>query len=383
MTKDIYIIDPLGSTDADDAFSVSTENGEDILYIFIADPTSHFEPFDETFNSIVEKCSTKYFYDKPPIHLFDENILSLSNLKTEHETVNCVCFKIYVDSPILKYKISFEKIKPNVILTYETAELNPFLQKALCISDKLFENRKSYAKALREYTIDYPRLKNDKWVLEKQSDTCIKLKQMIAEFAIVTNKIVGGELKDNIFRSCEQTDEFIKCKTGREVLDCIVKNGISAKYETAKNKHLLIDDALYTHFTSPLRRASDCITHFILKYSINGVDSPFDTKFLEKLASEFTENFKKDKKRHHKDTKYFTLLAINNLPKPIKCQFKFNSKFNGYTNLLLVKVNEFDIQMSIVFKNKAVDYDFAYNINTINVDGKFDNIIFPELNELH
>lgn len=383
LPKDIYIIDPLGSSDADDAFSISFENGENILWIFIADPTSHFKIFDSTFNSIVEKCSTKYFYDKPPEHLFDESILSLSNLKTELDLVNCVCFKIYVDRiDKLEYEISMPKIKPNVILCYETAELNPFLEKALQISDALFARRNSYAKALRDNNIDFPKYVNGKWILKKDSLLCIKLKNMIAEFAIIVNKIVALELKDNIFRSCETSEDLLKCDNGREMLECIIKNGISAKYETKKNKHLLIDTELYTHFTSPLRRASDCITHFLLKHKMGGGECPFDLNWLENISSKFTEKFKKDKKRNYNDTKHFTLMALDNLQKPVKCHFKLISQFNEYTNLILYKANEFNLQMSVTLRNKPTKKEFVCEINQINFNERFDNKIFPELNSV-
>ncbi len=383
IPKDIYIIDPLGSTDADDAFSVSRENGEDILWIFIADPTSHFQMFDKTFDEIINKCSTKYFYDKPPDHLFGESILSLSNLNTELDSVNCVCFKIYVDRlDKLEYEISMRKIKPNVILCYETAEVGPFLDKALEIGDLLFSRRNSYAKALRDNNIDFPKFINGRWTLKKESLTCIKLKNMIAEFAIIVNKIVALELKDNIFRSCETSEDLLECNDGREMLECIIKNGISAKYETKKNKHLLIDTELYTHFTSPLRRASDCITHFIFKNKLGGGgDFPFDLNWLEIISSKFTEHFKKDKKRNYNDTKRFTLMALDNLQKPIKCHFKFISQFNEYTNLILYKANEFNLQMSITLRNKPAKKEFVCEISEINFNERFDNKIFPELNK--
>lgn len=396
--SDIYIIDPLGSNDADDAFSISNENGKDILWIFIADPTKHFKIFDDTFNKIIEKCATKYYYDKPPVNLFDENILSKSNLKNVN-SVDCICFKIYIDdiynsNTPYNYEITFEKIKPNVILNYETAILNSFLEKSIKIANKLQEKRISHIKDVN-YIINYPKLVNNKWILEKYNDTCIQLKNMIAEFAIIVNKIIAFELQNdnNIFRSCNTTDELIKCKTDN-FINIIIKNGISAKYTPDKNKHYLIDNELYTHFTSPLRRASDCIAHFILKYKINGQNCPFDTEWLKNTSNELTLKTKIEKKRYYRDTKFFTLLAMDNMPKPIKCDFKFISTTtfagNQFTNLMLTKIqtndgNEFYTQMSITIKNNHFKHsikEFVLLINTINTEKKFDNEIFPELKNL-
>lgn len=384
--KDIYIIDPLGSSDADDAFSITTENNKDVLWVFIADPTKHFQIFDDTFNQMIDRCSTKYYYHKEPLHLFKNDILSSSNLKTNLQVVNCIAFKIYIDkiSSDNFYEINFMKIKPNIILNYETASIDSVLERGIKISDKLRQKRISYIKEIR-HNINYPRLIDNKWILQKDSETCINLKNMIAEFAIIVNKIIASELESelNIFRSCETDADLINCKSGSDMINSIIKKGITAQYEVNKNKHLLIDNQLYTHFTSPLRRASDCISHFIFKSKINKLKCPFEKDWLDKISTELSSKTRKDKKRYYKDTKYFTLLALRNMKTPIKCNFKFISIFQDYSNFILNKIfsdrQEYNVQMSITLKRTYLKEDFSLNLNIIYPEQKFDSEIFPEL----
>ena len=383
----IYIIDPLGSLDADDAFGINQENNSMFLYIFIADPTKYFMPFDNVFNKIVKKSTTKYFFETTPNHLFDEHILNLSNLNNKNSTVSSICFKINVSNPLNDYTISQVDIKTDKIqlLNYETAELNDDLIKALKISERLFNRRKSKIKVLNDYKLTYPKYNKDIgiWELTKDTETCIKLKNMIAEFAIIVNQIVAQELSFTIFRSCDNLINTQVC--GEDVILSIIKNGISAEYTSSNTPHLLIDDRLYCHFTSPLRRASDCICHFLLKEKINSItNSAFTKDYLQYISEHFTRIFKEDKKRFYKENKKYTILAMLNLPtRPIRCHFKYLSDYNSLTNLILSKVNEYNVQISISLKNFTfAKQDFYFDINHINPNGKFDNDIFPELNSL-
>jgi exoribonuclease R len=52
----------------------------------------------------------------------------------------------------------------------------------------------------------------------------------------------------------------------------------------------------YTHSTSPLRRTSDCIVHFLLKAKYLQIDSPFSNDELKtyanKLVNHIRDNFR-------------------------------------------------------------------------------------------
>ena len=82
MTKyDTYSIDPAGCKDADDAFSVFTENEKLFLAIHIADPTEYIELHSELWKDIVDKTTTKYPSNRAPIHMMPAQVLELSSLQ--------------------------------------------------------------------------------------------------------------------------------------------------------------------------------------------------------------------------------------------------------------------------------------------------------------
>ena len=64
-----YSIDPVGCKDADDAFSIYTENNKLYLAIHIADPTEYIELNSELWKDIVKRTTTKYPSNRAPIHM--------------------------------------------------------------------------------------------------------------------------------------------------------------------------------------------------------------------------------------------------------------------------------------------------------------------------
>ena len=80
-----YSIDPLGCKDADDAFSVYHEHDRLYLAIHIADPTEYIELNSDLWKDIVQRTTTKYPSNRPPIHMMPEKVLELSSLQGDED----------------------------------------------------------------------------------------------------------------------------------------------------------------------------------------------------------------------------------------------------------------------------------------------------------
>ena len=74
---------------------------------------------------------------------------------------------------------------------------------------------------------------------------------------------------------------------------------------------------------------------------------------------------------------------MNDMKKPICAKFKVIGHTGLFLNMLMIKVDEFNVQISISIKRKPISLkEIELNINYINLNGKYDNEIIMELNDL-
>ena len=166
----------------------------------------------------------------------------------------------------------------------------------LKISETLKKKRSFKTKGIKlnELTIAYPIYEEGEVYLYEDTSEEKLMKQMIAEFAIFANSFVGEYLKINlntgIFRTCNAS-EWLQTVynniSGEELLKEIITNGIRADYMSNIESHDLVGMPEYCHFTSPIRRLSDCVCHYLLKFiyfNTNNYKIPFTEIELEKIA---------------------------------------------------------------------------------------------------
>lgn len=387
----IYVIDPENCSDADDAFNITTDiNKEDdaktntTLWIFIADPTREFTYSEFMNGDILKKRITKYYINKDPDHLFPQNIVKKYSLSGGEKYAIGIKVVFDRDYNILSTDIYNVKINIKEHLCYSNTIIDKTLSIALEMSNTLFNRRKGVGKILSEYFLAGIRKKyDDQYELYNIDAKTKKLKNMIAEFAILANSIVAEKIEYKLIRMCEKIEnKEIKCP--QEFLQNIIANNIKAKYtpcatnKNNNNKHLMIDDKYYTHFTSPLRRASDCLIHYLLKgYDISYNDLKYHTDKINDIVSA-------DKKRQWQETKLYTLLAMNAMPKPIVVNIRMSSVYKQFLNMTMTSINEFPVQISLTIKKpkdfKETDLKkFVLYINQVNLNKKYDSEIFPEL----
>ena len=232
---EVFSIDPLGSTDIDDAFHFK----EDEVGVHIASPTKFF---DDDYIKILERVSTVYLpnkkYNMLP-NLYADNILSLLE---NHK----------------RYAISIIfKIKNNKIDSFE-------------IKETIVKNIKNY---------DYDSYDNQDFMdITKKifniNDTYMDSHKLVEYWMIYTNKFIAKYLIDNnyeniILRTHEKSCDISELNVDSDLNNYLkMKNEKSALYtifkEDMNQVHSKLGNEYYTHFTSPIRRAIDYYIHMLL-----------------------------------------------------------------------------------------------------------------------
>jgi exoribonuclease-2 len=403
---EIYSIDPPGCTDADDAFSIIALNNLVHLYIHIADPTSYFSPDSELFKYILERGQTMYLnlppYTIKPNHLFPDDILekcSLTHGIRNTITVHTLLEPVYSEKQMFKIidsKIIFGKINANnhKRFSYEEASNYIFsdivLMTGVKIAQDFWMNRKKNNLTencfmFSDLFFTIPIIK-DCVVLKPDNKQIKVMKSMIAEFAIHANSVFAKGLIDgsaaNIF--------FRAIKTNYTDLFDVIKNGDSAKYTNLNLSHDLLNTEHYTHATSPLRRASDCIVHFLLKSQYLNIESPFKEEQLKEMAEHLTKRNKYFRNIQFKETKLriFQWMSeeLDSRLNTIKIKVKVVNYNKPYLNLLITNIDDmntesYNISYCLrreIFNNKTNDN--IIEISKVNLTNlKYDENILPEL----
>ena len=418
MTKyDVYSIDPEGCEDADDAFSIYKEDDKLFLAIHIADPTEFINKDSTLWTSIENKIVTRYPSNTKPIHMMPEEIMEKSSLMVNKFGEIKMAITILTEIDIITFKpmgnarLMFTKIKvdKNNALNYkqagESLHNNFVLSNGIKISEALMSIRGEKTKGIVLNEVDKSNIKfeNDNIYLYSDSPEEKSMKQMIAEFAIFANSFVGEYLKINfeglgLYRICNASDWLHTLYdeiTGDELLNEIIVSGISAEYISKVDSHDLVGSPEYCHFTSPIRRLSDCVCHYLLKYiylkNNMDIEVPFSNDDLEKYSNNCMRLTKLMKNVQYKDTKFRLIQVMYNmlLNKENVIISYFISSYTGlFLNIIIENINEHSVYLSYTLRipksntNYETRKKHTLNITKVNCMGKYDQGSIPELDSL-
>lgn len=407
----VYSIDPAGCEDADDAFSIYEEGGKLFLAIHIADPTEYINIDSPVWKDIERRIVTRYPSNSKPIHMMPKEIMDMASLMVnEHGDVKLaitILSEINKNTyqPMGAIKLLFTKIKVEKTnaLSYTDAgnSENETILKGLQISNALKEMRSKKTKGvvLNELSNSYPKYDGVPH-LYCDTDNEKMMKQMIAEFAIFANSFVGEYLKINfegtgIYRTCsakEWLSTVYSGITGQELLNEIIMNGIKAEYLATVSSHDLVGAPAYCHFTSPIRRLSDCVCHYLLKYIHLNNEQPFTNAQLQQYSKNCITTSKTIKKIQYKDLKFRTIQTMSQIllnKDFILINYFISSYVGNFLNIIINNINGHSIYISYTLRVYDLQTEYVVGkekylfVTKVNCLGKFDEGSIPELDDVY
>ena len=376
----VYTIDPEGCTDADDAFSIKEIDNKLFLIIHIADPTHYIDLNSDLWIDIQKRVLTHYPSNHQPIHMMPDFIIQKSSLNLNHDELKnaiSVFFEInkktFLPTENIQIKFTKLKIKQQYNLSYNYASTlnDPIINLGITISQNLKNERskKTIGTKLSDVNMLIPKFQNNQIYYENINNKTKLMKEMISEFAILTNTYIGNFLKNNtnngIFRTCKNEIDIDDNIEGIDLLNKIIENGIKADYRVSAEKHDLVGSNIYCHFTSPMRRLADCICHYLIKFYFTNSENIWNQDQLNYLADICYQKTKKEKNIQYLDTKFRLIQLIDHLlpNNKINIEFKINSYSGLFLNIIINKLiinNQiFDIYISYTLRIKNY---FYYNI---------------------
>ena len=371
----VVSIDPEGCIDIDDGIHLSIKDNYYEVGIHIADVSSYIIQNSEL-DKILEKRVESKYYPWKTYHMLPENIATeiCSLRKNKESRVISIIFKFDKNYNLINYKIqksliinkrTLSYIKAQRILLKDT-QLSKLLNILYKIGKNIMDNKKiSDIVSLFGHNEEYD------------------MHKMVEVYMILANVTIANILntydKDNcILRSHSGiVNGLTKIDTTSEILREINKYKVSkAKYVTGNSNykfHCGLQEELYTHFTSPIRRYVDLIVHRMVSNFINKTKyNPYSDQ-IERCnkINEIQKNIKNASRESYTLKKFYEY--YENKDGTLDTDGFIIGFLNNTINIYVP-----ELEMSIRYFVHSDKLKHLYNIETCN---EFMNIYFGENNK--
>jgi len=330
---EIFSIDPEGSKDIDDAFHFNkmsdwyNDNSNVVKYevgVHIASPTYFLFDYIE---EIMSRVSTVYLENKKypmlPV-IYSDNLLSL--LENNKRVALSVIYTFDADFKLENYRIQ----ECNVInlKNYTYDEFDLLLKKKQKILNNVEKNNVDFFNFTKilfnmDDSID-SHLFVEKWMIYTNNNVAKYLiKHHVKNVIIRTQKSpkIVDKIKDNIDESVLQ---YIN-----------IKNEQGAQYEiydlekNNSSNHYRLNLDLYTHYTSPIRRAVDFYIHALFL----GKNNIFSTTVLNNMINNIN-TFTKNQRKFQRQLRRLSFLV------EIKNKYEAKNESNLITDAYIIEIKE-------------------------------------------
>lgn len=258
--RNIYSIDPPGCIDIDDALHIKEiKNNLYEIGIHIADPSSYILPNTDLDIELQKRCESVYLKEEK-VNMLPTELVRLCSLSEDTEKpAYSIIMRIDNKLDILDVKFIHTNIKINKNFTYRNAYKKIKVNKDLLLLWKIGERFHS---------------KLFKHQIEKEYN----IHSMIEAYMILANTTVANyiasKVPDKILLRCHEghRKELYNLNQFNDDISTIVEQSNKLLMKRAmycigvsdKSQHVGLNQNLYTHFTSPIRRYGDIIIHRML-----------------------------------------------------------------------------------------------------------------------
>ena len=265
-------IDPDGCEDIDDAISISETDYYEIS-IHIADVSSFIPVNSDLDNQGITRVESLYL-NWVQENMYPKNLVKLMSLfkNCDRRSFTTV---IYLDKETLNVnKVECIKsiVNVNQNMTYDEFQqiynTNHEMNLLYTIGKKLYET----GAIINDTRVNYDSHKMVEIYMILCNSAVAKKIYTLGKYLPISRS--HTEIKDGLTNLTEDND-----------IHDIIKHykSLKAQYVLGKESHDSIGQEFYCHFTSPIRRYVDLMTHRILYYSIIGSDELDTSKFPETL----------------------------------------------------------------------------------------------------
>jgi exoribonuclease II len=392
----VYTIDDESTCEIDDGLSVEfLANGQQKLWIHIADPTRWIVPGDELDLEARRRCTTLYL-PTGMIPMFPPELATGPMSLIQGKICSALSFGVVLDETgaIQDYSIHASLVKPTYRLTYE--DVDEILQLGVQAEPELeainiwAKRRLSWRQAQGAISIHMPessiKVRDDEITIQVLDDS--QARQLVAEMMILAGEIAGhyGQTHELAlpFRGQAQpelpSEEELLLLPPGPVRYCAIRRCMPrSEIGIAPMRHASLGLNTYTQVTSPIRRYADLLAHFQIKAHLRGEALPFSADEIKELLQAVSTTAYEATLVERQTNRYWGLEYLRRHSEET-WQALMLRWLREHENLGLVLLEDLGLELAMRFTRSVVPGD-RLDIRVTYADPRQDIIQFAEMTE--
>lgn len=389
-----YTIDDESTQEIDDGLSLEfLPDGQERLWIHIADPTRWLSPGDEL-ELEARRRSTSLYLPTGMVPMFPPELATGPMSLVQGQVCCALSFGVILDDAgaVQSYEIHSTRIKPTYRLTYEDVdemlELGVEAEPELLAIAAASERRRAWRHAQGAITINMPEASIK--VSGEEIDIAVihdsMARDLVAEMMILAGEVAARFGQDHglalPFRSQTQPElppeeELLGLPVG-PVRDCAIRRCMPrSEVGITPGRHASLGLDAYSQVTSPIRRYADLLSHFQIKAHLRGEPSPFNLETLKELIASGATSAYEATLVERQTNRYWSLEYLRRHPQEVwdGVLLRWLREHEG---LGLVLLEELGLELAMRF-HRTVQLGEALKIQVTHADPRQDTIQLEEL----
>jgi exoribonuclease II len=392
----VYTIDDESTREIDDGLSVeSLANGQQRLWIHIADPSRWVEPGDDLDLEARRRCTTIYL-PTGMIPMFPPELATGPMSLTQGKVCSALSFGVILDEAggVENYQIQVSLVKPTYRLTYE--DVDEILQLGVQAEPELAaiatwaKRRSIWRQSQGAISIHMPessiKVKDDEITIEVLEDSISRT--LVAEMMILAGEVAGryGEAHSLPlpFRGQPQPElppeaELLQLPAGF-VRDCAIRRCMPrSEVSITPVRHASLGLDTYTQVTSPIRRYADLLAHFQIKAHLRGEALPFSTESIKELIQVISNTAYESMLVERQTNRYWALEYLRQRPEEIWESLVLRW-LREHENLGLVLLEDLGLEIAMHF-SRPMEVGERLDVKVTYADPRQDVIRLTEMSK--
>ncbi|MEM1169804.1 MAG: ribonuclease R family protein [Cyanobacteria bacterium P01_H01_bin.35] len=392
----VYTIDDESTREIDDGLSIEfLEDGQQRIWVHIADPTRLLTPGDELDLEARRRTTTLYL-PTGMVPMFPSELATGPMSLIQGQICSALSFGILLDETgaVIDYTIHASLIKPTYRLTYD--DVDEMLQLKIKPEPEIHalndwaKQRFKWRQSQGSISIYMPesviKVKNEGEEITVEVLDDSPSRQLVAEMMILAGE-VGAKYgqEHNLplpYRSQPQPElppesELMLLPAGPVRSTAMRRCMPKSEMGTIPARHASLALETYVQVTSPIRRYSDLLAHFQIKANLRGDPLPFTPDQMQEMVMSLVPAVKEASSVERFTNRYWGLEYLRRNSDEV-WQALIIRWLKEEINLGLVLLEELGLELAMRF-GRSVEVGDRLEVKVAYADPRKDEIVFQEI----